>query len=992
MTAPIEYLEIGIGDRSKRKFILDRDSIDIGRSSESLLHLDNLNVSRRHAYLVKTGNLYTITDLDSASGTWVNDAKLKPHLPQLLKPGDLIRIADIQIRVCSADEATSPTPPGSPKLAATVLADDLSTGQTLAVPLPISPVLQVSTPQGTKRFHLVQNSLSIGRDPSSDIAIDSEVVSVQHALIRRYEDGYEIVDTDSKNGITLGGRRIRQKKLEDGDVLYIGGNITLTYSLIAFGQVSAPMRLLDLRGRNSWSFGRDPQNDSVIDHPSVSRNHSRIERQNGALVITDLSSTNGTFVNGKQIAKAHTLRIADSIRIGPYRFVININETIASYNEEGNLRLDAIHLNKITSKGTTLLNDVSLSILAKEFVVIAGVSGGGKSTLLDALNGFRPATSGSVLVNGNDLYKNFNAYRTELGYVPQKDIVHMELSVQQALDYAAQLRMPADTTPSERRTRINEVLEDLGLSDRRHLPIKDLSGGQLKRVSIGVELITKPSLFFLDEATSGLDPGTEAEIMQLLRQLADRGRTVLLITHTTENVALCDLVIFLAAGGHIAYFGPPSEALTYFGVTKFNEIYSKVERELSPQEWQKRYQKSPQYQKYVVERQQNIKVPANSKRPRIRKQTLAANIKHVSAWRQFMILSHRNIVILMRDRASLILMLAIAPILGLMDFVTWKRELFDIEKGNPNQVLTMLFAMALVAVMVGSLATMREIVKEVDVYRRERAIGLQSFPYVLSKIFFCLPIAAYQAAIFLLFKHLAIDLPGDLASMYVTLFLGTFAGTIMGLLTSAISPNQNIAPLLMIILLVPQIIFGGGLLPVADLGVPAQTINLVSLTKWPFEAMVTITGFGTSVAEDPCWQKTESERKNLTDDEKTNTCHCFGPQIYDKCQFPGLKADYDKASLTAIEPVKPKPPKDPFDATAKKDFDKRLDRYTKDYGKWKGDREGAIKGAETLISRFQKNNGSMFAVDVQNHWSVLGGLMAAMVVIILLAQKLKDTL
>lgn len=288
------------------------------------------------------------------------------------------------------------------------------------------------------------------------------------------------------------------------------------------------------------------------------------------MTIADLGSTNGTFINGKQIADARVLRPGDTIRVGPCRLVFNFDETIVRHDEEGNLRLDAVNLKKIVGKGTTVLNDISLSILPKEFVVIAGVSGGGKSTLLDALNGFRPATSGTVLVNGSDLYQNFNAYRTELGYVPQKDIVHVELTVGQALSYAAQLRMPADTTLAERNTRVQEVLEDLGLSHRRDVPVKNLSGGQLKRVSIGVELLTKPSLFFLDEATSGLDPGTEADIMRLLRKLSDQGRTVLLITHATENVMLCDLVVFLAAGGRVAYFGPPAEAPEYFGVAKFN--------------------------------------------------------------------------------------------------------------------------------------------------------------------------------------------------------------------------------------------------------------------------------------------------------------------------------------------------------------------------------------------------------------------------------------
>ncbi len=552
-----------------------------------------------------------------------------------------------------------------------------------------------------------------------------------------------LTDIGSFDGTCINGKKLQPRTprlLADGDTIEIG-NFELQFciktevptqsrqpssgeSTIVVNQVSTtrdkesePLeQLVVLRGRDILTIGRDADNDTVIDYPIVSRFHAQIRRRDGSFYLIDLNSSNGTFINGKQLKGKRVLRAGDVIRIGSCRLTLNVDETIIKQNEEGNLRLDALHLNKVVGNGTNLLNDISLSIPARQFVVIAGVSGGGKSTLVDALNGFRPATSGTVLVNGIDLYKNFNAYRAEIGYVPQKDIVHMELTVEQALDYGAQLRMPPDTTPTERRKRVEEVLDDLGLTHRRNVPVKALSGGQLKRVSIGVELLTKPNLFFLDEATSGLDPGTEADIMQLLRKLADLGRTILLITHATENVMLCDLVVFLAKGGNIAYFGPPQEASTYFGVTKFNEIYSKVEREKSPQEWQQDYLRSPQYQKYVVQKQRSLEtLKANGKSSRLRQQRPGSQVKGISSWRQFLILSQRNLAILLRDRASLVLMLAIAPILGLLDFVTWKPNLLDTRNGDFGLTITMLFVTTLIAVMVGSLSTMREIVKEQEV-------------------------------------------------------------------------------------------------------------------------------------------------------------------------------------------------------------------------------------------------------------------------------------
>jgi len=226
--------------------------------------------------------------------------------------------------------------------------------------------------------------------------------------------------------------------------------------------------------------------------------------------------------------------------------------------------------------------------------------------------------------------------------------------VAEALNFAAQLRMPADVTPREREQRVVEVMAILGLSDRRDVPIKNLSGGQLKRVSIGVELLTKPSLFFLDEATSGLDPGTEAEVMCLLRGLANDGCTVVLITHVTENIKLCNLVIFLAAGGRVAYFGPPDQAAAYFGVQSFNDIYPLIERERTPEEWQQLYLKSPQYKTYVLDRHKDVICHLNDAPHAV----LGRGHSHthaVSGLRQYWILLQREAAILLRDRVSLIL-------------------------------------------------------------------------------------------------------------------------------------------------------------------------------------------------------------------------------------------------------------------------------------------------------------------------------------------------
>lgn len=877
-----------------------------------------------------------------------------------------------------------------------------------------------------REFPLTQTEVSLGRSPDNHLVLSDDLsVSRHHAQFKYSGSAYVVTDLNSSDGTYVNGIQLAPhtpRTLVAGDQVRIG-NYELMFSVTApiaapsaapvsaqkttisgmpdpgLGSPPTQARHLDLKGRDTLTLGRDPLNDMEINHPSVSRFHAQIKKQNGAYIVLDLNSTNGTFLNGKQIVGHHPLRVNDTIRIGPTNLVFNLNETLLHSNEEGNLRIDAIGLNKVINKDLNLLQDISLSIQAREFVVIAGVSGGGKSTLLDALNGFRPATSGNVLVNGTDLYRNFNAYRSEIGYVPQRDIVHMELTVEQALDFAAQLRMPNDTTRAERKMRVNEVLQDLGIAHRRSVPIKSLSGGQIKRVSIGVELLTKPSLFYLDEATSGLDPGTEAELMQLLRELADQGRTILLITHATDNVTMCDQVVFMAQGGYLAYYGPPKEAPQYFGVEKFNQIYTKVEHELSPQEWQQRYLRSPLYQKYVAQRQQSLGASGGNRGPkRIRQQLPGAQVKTISSWKQFLILSKRNIAILMRDRVSLLLMLAVAPILGLLDLVTWSQPLFSTEDGDASLALTMLFTTILFAVMVGALPTMREIVKEVDIYRRERIIGLQIAPYVFSKVWVSVLLALYQGGIFLLFKIIAVkDLPsepGILLGMYLTITLSVIAGMLLGLLGSAAAPNQSVAPILVLVFLIPQIIFGGGVLPIETFGPPGKVLNQLSLTKWPFEALSTLSEAGIDVAEDPCWQDVTSgkvEEYDEIEDDRKKSCDCMGESVFKQCEFPGILQEYDPI----VDQPKPKQPQQPTGADAQAPgafdkFNKDLEKYQEDLTEWNLKRNGAISAAEGLINGINEQFSNTFKVNVNQHLGIFGIFIFAIFALTLAVQKAKD--
>ena len=635
--------------------------------------------------------------------------------------------------------------------------------------------------------------------------------------------------------------------------------------------------------------------------------------------MRDLQSSNGTFVNDERVVGEVWLQPEDAIRIGPYRFVLG-EDALAQYDESTGLRADAIRLNKWVRKDLNILQDISVVFKPREFIVVVGQSGGGKSTLLDAIAGYRPASHGRVLVNDVDVYANFDAIRTSIGYVPQRDIIHLELTPYQALDYAAKLRMPPDTSKKERHARIMQVLEDLDMVHRKDVPVKGLSGGQQKRVSIGVELLTEPGLFFLDEPTSGLDPGTETSFMHLMRRLADQGRTIVLVTHATKNVMLADKVVFLARGGHLAWFGPPDEALQYFdqyrsdrerqsSSMEFDQIYSILDdsNRGSAEDWAARYRQHPAYQKYILQplspKAQQL---AAQKRGPSRKSAAPKGKRQVSSLRQFLILSQRNLKILTRDRTSLVLMLTAAPLVSMLDVLLaflMGNDLFHFDTGSMENLIMVFFLLVIFAVFVGGLSQMREIVKESEIYRRERLVNLKILPYVYSKVWIAGAFALYHAAAYTIIHYLAYEMPGGMLEffqLYATMALLAMSGMMLGLFVSALAPNANTAPMLVILFLMPQVVLSGALVPLPG------SISSIASTRWGFEAMMAISGPGSDVAADSCWQLPEEIRDALTLEEKNEKCNCLGVNAVrqETCNFPGIGQFYQTA-LDETEPVKP---------------------------------------------------------------------------------------
>jgi ABC transport system ATP-binding/permease protein len=969
-------LTIKSGTGVGRVIDLQESELMIGRIEPAGLVISDSEVSRRHARLLFRQEKYFLEDLGSINGTFLNGQRISGECP--LTNGDEILIGSKVILVFqqliqqpdSSRESLETKMQGvqmpSPDATMFDVGGDLSSLLSSAVSA-APPQLLVTVAGNESVTHPLSNDrITLGRADDNDIVVPSMIVSRYHAALELTPSGYEIVIIPgATNTLTCQGRPVVGRQLlADGDVLRIdseqpGMMVSMTYESPLHAAAKVPFAI-KFDEKEKITFGRDPGNDVVLNKPNVSRFHAQVTRVGKRYYVTDMRSSNGTFVNDKRIEGDVWLNPQDTIRIGSYKLVLG-EDQFTRYDETEGMRVEAYNINKWVRKDLNLLQNISLIFQPREFIVVVGQSGGGKSTLVDSIAGYRPATHGKVFVNDIDVYQDFDAIRNEIGYVPQKDIIHMELTVYQALNFAAQLRMPRDTTPAERHKRILEVLEDLDITHRKDVQISGLSGGQQKRVSIGVELLTRPGLFFLDEPTSGLDPGTETTFMHLNRRLADQGRTIIMVTHATKNVMLADKVVFMARGGYLAWFGPPNEALAYFDQFRnemdrrtksmeFDQIYTILDdpSKGNAKEWAERYQNNIAFQKYVAEplqaRQKNL---AAAQAPTNRKQKRKGKSR-TSSLRQFLVLSKRNITILLRDRSSLILMLAAAPAVAALDLVlapAMGKAPFSFDTGNAAKGGITLFLMTIYALLVGGMSQMREFVKEADVYKRERLVNLKIFPYVSSKVWVALLIAFYQGLAYTVLHYLAFKMPGGSAGfvqIYITMVLATMTGMMLGLLASALAPNSASAPLTLIMLIVPLIVLSGALAPIPP------NISQVASTRWAFQGLLGIVGAGSDIAADSCWALDKDLREGMNlDDKAYNNCTCMGIKVFDQnsCSFPGIgkyyTAEIDRPKPTRPpdlppEPAEPKipdappPPDDKFDQVKMAQYLNSLSSYQND--------------------------------------------------------------
>ncbi len=621
-------------------------------------------------------------------------------------------------------------------------------------------------------------------------------------------------------------------------------------------------------------IGRALENDLVVSDLQVSRNHAEFHSMpDGRMEIRDLGSHNGTYVNGQPIAKggSQLLGAADIVGVGHSTFRI-VGDRLEEFVDTGEVSFSARHLTVTVDGGKQILKEVSFGVPEKSLVAVIGPSGSGKSTLLKALTGYRPANQGDVLYDNRNLYKQFAELRQRIGLVPQDDILHKELTVKKALKYAAKLRFPADTTGAEREARIDEVLRELKLDIHKEKKVTSLSGGQRKRVSVALELLTKPSLIFLDEPTSGLDPGMDRDVMQLLRGLADDGRTVLVVTHSVAELALCDKLLVMAPGGAVAYFGPPEEALNFFGYDTWADVFSAFEN-YRDYDWAGRWKGSQHYQMYAADidaiAPQSVQMPPMQ----------AMRPPKPQGWMsQFGTLVRRYVTVIASDKGFLALTVILPLVLGSVSLlIDQGKDLLvnteiNPETGQPvanSTALTVLLILAVGACFSGAANSVRELIKERVIYERERATGLSRSAYLMSKVFVLGVITVLQGLMVGLIGFSSRTIPDEglvfgsqiLLELCIPIMALGFTAMMFGLIISALVKTAEKTMPLLVMFAIVQVVFTGCLFPLAG-AVGVNELSYLMPSRWAVAAAGATLDFNRvsppaeGESDDPLWEHT----------------------------------------------------------------------------------------------------------------------------------------
>ncbi len=554
-------------------------------------------------------------------------------------------------------------------------------------------------------------------------------------------------------------------------------------------------------------IGRNSRCELVLDHPTVSAFHARLGMEQGNVYLEDLHSSNGTFVSDVPIRKTY-LKPGDSIVIMPY-FLIYTGDYLNVYTFQRESRLIGWQVS-MSAGDKKILDRVTISCASNELIGLIGPSGSGKTTLMKCLSGQTLPAGGRVQLNGLEVYSHFPLFKRNIGYVPQDDIVHRELTVHQTLMYAAQLRLPPDMSQKERKNRVWETLIELELEEQERQAIHKLSGGQRKRVNIAIELLTKPGILFLDEPTSGLDPALDEKLMILFKRLSEAGRITIMTTHLLEHADMFTKIAMMHYG-RLIFFGAPEQARKFFGVGSISSLYSKI-KERPAEDWETEFQSTPLHKQTTSHLREQV-LPSKRKEASAPVKVHESSQEQITQWST---LSSRYIDIILRDRKNTGILLLQAPLIA-----------FFIVIATSN-LSHRLFMMVLAAIWFGCNNSAREICKELSLYRRERMVFLSVFPYLCSKFVVLSGLVLLQCLV------LAVLTPQEFLAAYWPLLLCGIAGIAMGLFVSTIVDSPDKAIALVPILLIPQVLFSGVF---GELRGTQRPIGELMISKWSYNLM-----------------------------------------------------------------------------------------------------------------------------------------------------------